>query len=257
MSNVMRHENASGRVVGPAGRGSTARDVALVLLVVGAVIAIAATAPSTTYAYAQLQQIGAVVGTIQSGDLLLPRNQMGVLAHKPQLYTWLDAAVLAATGIYHDLTFRMPTVAASLVAGVLVYRTGVSRVDALAGMGRTAPWTAAVMTIAGLSMIGVPMTAGFLSKWYLGAGALEAGRISIVPVLMASSLFTAMYVWRLVQLVWFAPKDTEPMVKQEAPWSMRIPALALAAACLYFGLTSTSVDLARDAAASLGWGTGP
>ncbi len=157
-------------------------------------------------------------------------------------------------GVIHFWNHAAAKGALFCVAGVLVYRTGVSRVDALAGMGRTAPWTSAVMTVAGLSMIGVPMTAGFLSKWYLGAGALDAGRISIVPVLMASSLFTAMYVWRLVQLVWFAPKDTEPLVKEEAPWSMRIPALVLAAACLYFGLTSTSVDIARDAALSLGLG---
>jgi multicomponent Na+:H+ antiporter subunit D len=101
-------------------------------------------------------------------------------------------------------------------------------------------------------MVGVPLTAGFLSKWYLGAGALEAGRWFIVPVLLASSLFTAVYVWRLTQLVWFAPKDVVPEVDREVPWSMRGPALVLAAACLVFGMTSISVDIARDAAAALG-----
>ena len=63
----------------------TVLDVALVLLVVGAVIAISATAPSNTYTYAQLQQIGAVVGTVQSGNWLLPRDQLRGLARKPQL----------------------------------------------------------------------------------------------------------------------------------------------------------------------------
>jgi 4-amino-4-deoxy-L-arabinose transferase-like glycosyltransferase len=106
------------------GAGATARDVLLVLLVVGAVIGIVAVAPSNTYDYAQLQQIGAVVGTIHSGDWLLPRDQLGLLARKSQLYAWIGAPILMATGIYNDFTFRLPTVIASLVAGVLVYFLG-------------------------------------------------------------------------------------------------------------------------------------
>ena len=96
------------------------------------------------------------------------------------------------------------------------------------------------------------MTAGFLSKWYLAAGALQADYIFVVPVLLASSAFTAIYVWRVLQLVWFAPKDVEPSVDQEVPWSMRVPSLILAAACLVFGLTPWSVALARSAAQALG-----
>ncbi|MCD4699320.1 MAG: glycosyltransferase family 39 protein, partial [Phycisphaerae bacterium] len=99
-------------------------DVVLVLLVVAVVITVAATGPSTTYAYAQLQQIGAVVGSIESGNWLLPRDQLGGLAIKPQLYAWLDGPVLMITGIYNDFTFRLPTVFASLITGVLVYFLG-------------------------------------------------------------------------------------------------------------------------------------
>lgn len=102
----------------------TALDVSLVVLVIGAVMAVAATAPSNTYAYAQLQQIGAVVGTIESGEWLLPRDQMGGLARKGQLYAWLDAPVLMATGIYNDFTFRLPTVVASFASAILVYFLG-------------------------------------------------------------------------------------------------------------------------------------
>ncbi len=106
------------------GRARTFLDVVLVLLVVAAVIAVAATGPSTTYAYAQLQQIGAVVGSIESGNWLLPRDQLDGLAIKPQLYAWLAGPVLIATGIYNDFMFRLPTVAASFVLGVLVYFLG-------------------------------------------------------------------------------------------------------------------------------------
>ncbi len=91
---------------------------------IACVIGNSAHAPSNTYAYAQLQQIGAVVGTIESGEWVLPRDQSGALARKPQLYAWIDAPVLMLTGLYNDFTFRFPTVMASFVTGVLVYLLG-------------------------------------------------------------------------------------------------------------------------------------
>ncbi len=106
------------------GRGATVIDVALVLALTACVIAIDAHAPSNAHAYAQTKQVGATISTIRTGRLLLPRNQYGGLARKPQLYAWLDAPVLMLTGIYHDFTFRIPTVAASFVTGVLVYLLG-------------------------------------------------------------------------------------------------------------------------------------
>ena len=111
---------------GPA-RTATWRDLTLVLLLVGAVMTIAAMAPSNTYAYAQLQQVGAVVGTIEGGslqDLLLPRDQFGGYARKPQLYAWLDAPILMLTGAYNDFTFRLPTILASFLTAVCVYFLG-------------------------------------------------------------------------------------------------------------------------------------
>jgi len=109
-------------------------DVAMILALTAAVVAISASGPSTTYRYAQLQQIGAVVGTVHAvsdppgaersekyGSWLLPRDQMGGLARKPQLYAWLGAATLMLTGTYNDFTFCLPTVVAAFVAAVLVY----------------------------------------------------------------------------------------------------------------------------------------
>ena len=118
-------------------------------------------------------------------------------------------------------------------------------------MGRTAPWTSAVLTVACCSMVGIPLTAGFLSKYYLALGALDVGRGFVVVVLLISSLLTAVYSWRLLQLVWFAPKDVEPKVTEDVPWSMRLPALVLGAACLVFGVYTAHVDIARQAAEGL------
>lgn len=189
---------------------------------------------------------------IRQGDLkrLLAYSSVGQIGYIMLGVVLLNEDGLTG-GIIHFWNHAAAKGALFCVAGALVFRTGAARVSDLAGMGRTAPWTSAVITVAGCSMIGVPMTAGFLSKWYLASGALAADYVFVVPVLLASSAFTAIYVWRVLQLVWFAPKDVEPAVAEDVPWTMRLPSLVLAAACLVFGLTPWSVELARSAAAVL------
>lgn len=112
--------------IGKVGDGGmrTGLDLAIIFALVGCVIAISAHAPSTTIAHAQGQQIAAVIGTVQTGEWLLPRDHAGRLARKPQLYAWVTAPVLSATGAYNDFTFRLPTVLASFVTGLLVYLLG-------------------------------------------------------------------------------------------------------------------------------------
>jgi 4-amino-4-deoxy-L-arabinose transferase-like glycosyltransferase len=106
------------------GAGRTACDIAIALALASVVIAIAAHAPTDNYAYAQHRQMGAVIGSLTSGNWLLPRNQEGGYARKGQMYAWLCGPVVWATGAYEDFVFRSPTVAASLATGVLVYLLG-------------------------------------------------------------------------------------------------------------------------------------
>jgi len=95
--------------------------VLLIAALVAAVVAVAASAPSHLYAYAQLRRIGTAVSMLQTGEWLLPVNQTGRIASKPQLYPWLTAAGLKLTGIYDDFVFRWPTVAATLLTALMVY----------------------------------------------------------------------------------------------------------------------------------------
>jgi multicomponent Na+:H+ antiporter subunit D len=170
-------------------------------------------------------------------------------------YIMLGVVLLNAEGltggILHFWNHAAAKAALFCAAGVLVYHTGRARVSDLAGLGRVAPFTGTALTVAGCSLVGVPLTAGFLSKLYLATGALAAGRWFLVPVLLFSSILTAVYVWRFVQLVWFTPPPEPRTIPDEVPWSMRLPALALAAACIVFGTTSLSVDLARRAAEAI------
>jgi multicomponent Na+:H+ antiporter subunit D len=128
-------------------------------------------------------------------------------------------------------------------------RIGQPQMERIAGLGRRMPWTAAGLVIAGLSLIGVPGTVGFVSKWYLVLAALERGWWWLAALVLASSLLAVAYVWRVVEACYLREPAAPLSDAGEAPLSMLLPAWLLVAACVLFGLdTSTTVGLASQAA---------
>jgi multicomponent Na+:H+ antiporter subunit D len=130
--------------------------------------------------------------------------------------------------------------------------TGGSTLARLAGLGRTMPLTSFGIVIGGLGLIGVPGTAGFISKWYLVLAALERGEWWLVFALLLSSLLAVAYVWRFVEAAYFrAPPPGQPL-RREAPASLLVPAWLMIAASVYFGLdTSVTAGSAASAAEML------
>ena len=155
-------------------------------------------------------------------------------------------------GILHLFNHSLMKGALFLVLGAIFYRIGSSTMDGLAGIGKRMPWTMAAFVGGGLSLIGVPLTAGFISKWYLILAALDKGWWYVAVLIVASSLLSVIYVWRVIETAYFrdAPVDT-PTVS-EAPLSLLIPAWVLVLANFWFGIdTSLPVGLSRLAAESL------
>jgi multicomponent Na+:H+ antiporter subunit D len=153
--------------------------------------------------------------------------------------------------ISHLLNHGVTKGAIFVLLGGLVLSAAGGRVtiDALAGLGRRMPLTAFGLTIAGLSLVGVPGTAGFVSKWYLVLGALERGMWWVVVAVVAASIIALAYVWRVVEAAYLRPPGQRAPVRAEAPAGMLAAALAMAFLCVYFGFeTSFSVGGARDAA---------
>ncbi len=133
---------------------------------------------------------------------------------------------------------------------------GQPTLDRIAGLGRRMPITCLGIFLAGLSLIGVPGTAGFLTKWYLILAALEQGQYWLVAAVLLSSLLAVAYVWRFVEVAWFRPSAREEAgqdeVRHEAPRALLVPAWLLVLASLWFGLdTSFTVSSALDAAEAL------
>jgi multicomponent Na+:H+ antiporter subunit D len=136
-----------------------------------------------------------------------------------------------------------------LLAGGVALRYGGTGFAALAGLSKRMPLTSFGIVLAGLSLIGIPATAGFTTKWYLVLGALERGYWWVVAVIVGSALISLAYVWRFVEVAYLqAPAPDAPRAA-EAPLVMLIPAWLLVAASIYFGLdTSFNIGYAQRAA---------
>jgi len=155
--------------------------------------------------------------------------------------------------IVHLLNHGVTKGAIFLLLGAIALRSGAvsMTVASLAGLGRRMPLTAFGLVIAGLSLIGVPGTAGFITKWYLIVGAIDRGLWWLVAVILISSLIAVAYVWRVVEAAYLRPAP-DGAACGEAPPGMLAAGLAMALLCVYFGFdTSFSAGGASDAAAML------
>ncbi|MEJ2532964.1 MAG: monovalent cation/H+ antiporter subunit D family protein [Halioglobus sp.] len=112
------------------------------------------------------------------------------------------------------------------------------RLGQLAGAARTMPLTAAAVVVCGFSLIGVPGTAGFISKWLLITAALDEGPLgyALVAIILVSSLMALVYVWRVVETLYFKPAAVDPEGPGEAPLQLLLVTWAVALANIGFGL---------------------
>jgi len=126
-------------------------------------------------------------------------------------------------------------------AGNYAETLGVHKVSELSGIGRRMPWTTAAFTLAAFGMIGVPPVVGFVSKWYLGLGAIDAGHDWAVYVLAGSSVLNAAYFLPLIRAAWFEPPPQawpheRSFGRKETAWLLLLPPLATALATLVWGV---------------------
>jgi multicomponent Na+:H+ antiporter subunit D len=135
-----------------------------------------------------------------------------------------------------------------LLLGIFALRCGSTRLSQLPGIASRMPLTAFGVVLAGLSLIGVPGTAGFVTKWYLVRASLERGSWWLAALVVATSLIALGYVWRFVETAYLKAPGPEAPRAGEAPLWMLVPAWMLVVACVYFGLeTSFNVGYAGEA----------
>ncbi len=149
---------------------------------------------------------------------------------------------LTAT-VVHIFNHGLVKTALFLCVACMVYSVGSSKLEDLAGAAKRMPWTVSAFVVAGVALIGVPLTAGFITKWYLILAVIEHGWWPLAMVLVISSLMAVAYVGRMVDYLWFKPMSEKVKAHgAKPPRSILIPAGILSFACIYFGI-DTGVTL--------------
>jgi formate hydrogenlyase subunit 3/multisubunit Na+/H+ antiporter MnhD subunit len=160
-------------------------------------------------------------------------------------YIALGVALLAPMaqvgGLVHLVHQGLMKITLFFCAGVLAETLGVKKISEMRGIARRMPVTMLAFSVAALGMIGIPPVAGFLSKWYLGVGALQAGAPWVVAVLMASSLLNAAYFLPILRTAYLDAPDEEWSAREpgrwlEADWKLVLPAVITALLALGSGV---------------------
>jgi multicomponent Na+:H+ antiporter subunit D len=168
-------------------------------------------------------------------------------------YITLGIGIASQTGltgaVVHLFNHGIMKAALFMLAGTIALRAGAVMMNDLPGLARRAPLTAIGIVIAGLSMVGVPGTVGFVSKWYLVLASFEKGWWWLAALIVASSILSLAYMWRIVEAIYAKPEPKRQEKNGEAPLSMLLPSAGMVVACVYFGIdTRLPVSVAAIAA---------
>ena len=171
-------------------------------------------------------------------------------------YMLLGISLANATGLtatlLHLFNHALMKGGLFLILGAIAYTISSTRIDDVRGLGKAMPLTMAAFVVGALSLIGVPLTVGFISKWYLILATLEKGYWPLTVIILISSLIAVVYMWRVIEKAYFQPRPEGSPAASEAPMSLLLPAWLLISANVYFGInTDLSIGLASSAASML------
>ena len=193
--------------------------LALLTVFMGSMLAFREPVLKKRLAYSTVSQISYILFGL---SLLLPDAMTGALLH-------IAAHVFIKCGLF-------------LTAGIFLYRFNYTRVDQLTGMGKKMPKTLWCYTIFALALIGIPPTAGFISKWYLAEGALQSG-ISVYSwlgpvILLISALLTAGYLLPITMKGFFPGEEAASLdlTREEPSAYMLIPLVIMVVPALLIGI---------------------
>jgi multicomponent Na+:H+ antiporter subunit D len=155
---------------------------------------------------------------------------------------WLGNRAGLTGAILHILNDALMTLCLFLVVGNITYKVKGHAFEDLQGLFRRMPYTMGAFVIGGLSIIGVPPTCGFFSKWYLILGAVQAGHFGFMVALLFSSLIGVVLFFRVIEIGYYEPFENRhgPASRhqniEEAPPSMVVTVLIVAAGLIAVGL---------------------
>ncbi len=193
--------------------------LAVIAIVTGGVLALAERDLKKMLAYIIVAEVGYMVGG-----------------------AWLGNRDGMTGAILHIVNDALMTLCVFLVVGNIVYKVKSYAFENLQGLFRKMPFTMGAFVIGAMSIIGVPPTCGFFSKWYLITGAIAAGHYAFMAALLFSSLVSVVLFFRVFEICFHEPfsdnhgHDHHSEAMDEAPLSMLVPLLIVAATLIVVGL---------------------
>ena len=193
--------------------------LAVIAIIMGAILALAERNLKKMLTYIIIAEVGYMVGG-----------------------AWLGNRAGMTGAILHIVNDALMTLCVFLVVGNIVYKVKGYAFENLQGLFRRMPFTMGAFVIGAMSIIGVPPTCGFFSKWYLINGAIEAGHYGFMVALLFSSLINVVLFFRVIEIGYYEPfsdhhgHGSHSESIDEAPLSMLIPLLITAAGLVVVGL---------------------
>lgn len=184
-----------------------------ITIVMAAIQALLVSNVKLVFIYSTVSQIGYMVLAVAAGGVL---GYAGGMLH------------LVNHVFFKDLLF--------LVCGAVMFATHKDSLDDLGGIGRKMPFTLCMFAIAGLSVVGVPPTSGFTSKWLIYHALMQAGQPVLALLSLVGSVLTLAYVAKFLHAAFLGQPGEHLDDVKEAPFAMRLPMFILAVGCVLTGV---------------------
>ncbi len=207
--------------------------IAIIAIIMGSLMALAQRGLKKMLSYIIVAEVGYMVGGLWLG------NRAGITG-----------------SILHIINDAAMTLCLFLAVGNIIYKTKTDSFDDLKGLLKKMPLTMGAFILGGLSIIGVPPTCGFFSKWYLISGGLAAGHYAFVAALLFSSLVNVVLFFRIIEIGFFEPFKEHVsghhecitdqiagnrIMIEEAPAGMVIPLVIVAGFLIFLGLMTGNI----------------
>ena len=140
-------------------------------------------------------------------------------------------------GIAHITNHAVSKITLFFCAGSIYVSTHKTEISQMSGLAKRMPWTMAAFALSSLSIVGIPLTSGFVSKWYLALGTVDRHSLTLLSVILLSSLLSAAYLGQILYKAYFEVEGESPSHEEvrETPWIVA-PLAISAAASLLLGL---------------------
>lgn len=211
-----------------------------------------------------LAPMGAAAAIACSIQAIFQTEMRRILAYSSVAQVGYIAMALAlgtqggvSAALLHAMMHALMKAALFMALGGIAISLAGRRLTDFAGAGRAAPWTMTAFAISSLSLIGAPLTGGFLSKWKLVEASISAGWGWAAIIIVASSLLAVFYAGRMVETIFFKPPAAGMDAVRDPSIGVLVPLWALTLMTLWFGVDASAPMRLAEAGARAVLGTAP